>query len=97
MTRAHRFAALSAVLTLVYVLAFFSILPVPLVSKDVADQLIPVVRFRVVTYHRHFLIAFQWTRRYPGGCWYLSAHTPLLHLAGAYSLSRTAQMRTMNY
>ena len=44
MTRAHRFAALSSVLTLIYILAFFSFIPVPLVSEDIADQLIPVVR-----------------------------------------------------
>jgi len=43
MARAHRFAALASVLSLVYILAAFSVLSVPLVSKDVADQLIPVV------------------------------------------------------
>ncbi|KAF9519153.1 hypothetical protein BS47DRAFT_1288751 [Hydnum rufescens UP504] len=42
MARAHKFAALSSVFTLIYVLAFFSIIPVPLVSEDVANQLIPV-------------------------------------------------------
>lgn len=43
MARAHRFAALSSVLTLLYILATFSVIPFPLVSQATADQLLPVI------------------------------------------------------
>jgi len=46
MTRAKRFAGYSVVLTALYLLAFFSIIPVPLVEEETAQQLLPVVRPR---------------------------------------------------
>ena len=46
MTRAKRFAGYSSVLTALYLLAFFSIIPVPLLEEETAQQLLPVVRLR---------------------------------------------------
>ncbi len=46
MTRAKRFAGYSVVLTVVYLLAFFSVIPVPLLEEETAQQLLPVVRPR---------------------------------------------------
>ena len=46
MTRANRFAGYSAILTTLYLLAFFSILPVPLLEEETVQQLLPVVRLR---------------------------------------------------
>lgn len=46
MTRAKRFAGYSVVLTVVYLLAFFSVIPVPLLEEETAQQLLPVVRLR---------------------------------------------------
>lgn len=44
MTRAQRFAAITAVSLFVYASLFFSIISFPLVGKEAADQLITVVR-----------------------------------------------------
>jgi hypothetical protein len=44
MTRAQRFGTLAGSLSIFYALAFFSVVPIPLVSADVASQLLPVVR-----------------------------------------------------
>jgi hypothetical protein len=46
MTRAKRFVGYSAVLTTLYLLAFFSIVPVPLLEEETTQQLLPVVRLR---------------------------------------------------
>lgn len=43
MTRAQRFAVLAAVLTTLYFVAYFAILPVPLLSEDTKNQILPVV------------------------------------------------------
>lgn len=43
MTRATRFLAYSSVVTAVYFVFLLSVIPVPLLSKETADQLLPVV------------------------------------------------------
>ena len=47
MTRAQRFAVLASISALVYLLLAYSVIPFPLLPKDVSDQLIPVVRFEL--------------------------------------------------
>lgn len=44
MTRATNFALVSAALTFVYLVFLFGILPVPLLSKSVAGEILPTVR-----------------------------------------------------
>ena len=44
MTRASRFAAYSGVVTFAYALAWFKVFTIPLVSEEIVDQLLPVVR-----------------------------------------------------
>ena len=44
MTRAKRFTGYSVVFAALYLLAFFSIIPVPLLEEETAQQLLPVVR-----------------------------------------------------
>jgi hypothetical protein len=43
MARAHRLATILAVLTSLYALLFFAILPVPFVHEDVAVKVLPTV------------------------------------------------------
>ena len=45
MTRARRVGAVAAAFTISYLLVYFSLLSIPFVSEDVADQMIPTVRF----------------------------------------------------
>jgi hypothetical protein len=44
MARAHRVALYASAFILIYILAFFAVLPVPLLGPDIVAQLLPVVR-----------------------------------------------------
>jgi hypothetical protein len=44
MTQGTRFIAIAIPLVIVYFLALFNVLPVPLLSSKVSDQILPVVR-----------------------------------------------------
>ena len=48
MTQGTRFLALAIPIILTYLLALFNILPVPLLSTEVANQILPVVRCHVL-------------------------------------------------
>jgi len=43
MTRATRVLAVAAAVSLVYALVLFSVLPIPFLSKDLTDQMLPVL------------------------------------------------------
>jgi hypothetical protein len=43
MARAHRVALIATVLTSIYLLAFFSVLPVPFLGEEVVQEILPVV------------------------------------------------------
>ncbi|KZT51230.1 dolichol-phosphate mannosyltransferase subunit 3 [Calocera cornea HHB12733] len=43
MTRASRFVIIGAICTLIYALLYLRIIPVPFLSKQVADELLPVI------------------------------------------------------
>jgi len=43
MARAHRVAGLGLVCTVLYLLAFFSILPVPFLDEETAEEILPVL------------------------------------------------------
>jgi len=47
MTRAQRFAVIASILTTLYILAYFAILPVPLLSEEVTNEVLPVVGLNV--------------------------------------------------
>jgi hypothetical protein len=44
MTRATRFVTISAVVSVTYLLLLLDVLPVPFVSQQVKDQILPTVR-----------------------------------------------------
>lgn len=44
MTRAQRFAVVAGILSALYILAYLSILPVPLLEDETKDDILPVVR-----------------------------------------------------
>ncbi|WFD37591.1 uncharacterized protein MJAP1_000537 [Malassezia japonica] len=56
MTRATNFALISAALTLVYLVFLFGILPVPLLSKSVAVEILPTIPWWVLVSTGSFLL-----------------------------------------
>lgn len=44
MTRATKFAGLSAAFTISYLLVWFSVLPIPFLAASTTDEILPVVR-----------------------------------------------------
>jgi len=61
MTRAKRFAGYSSVLTALYLLAFFSIIPVPLLEEETAQQLLPVIPWwLLVSFGSYSLASLGW-------------------------------------
>ena len=44
MTRAQRFAVAASILSVIYILAYLSILPVPLLADETKNEILPVVR-----------------------------------------------------
>jgi len=51
MARAHRFAALTLVLSALYLLALFQVVPVPFVEKKIASEILPFVRQQHLSVH----------------------------------------------
>ena len=43
MARAHRVSLIATIITVVYLLLFFNIFPVPLLDPKIAEQILPVV------------------------------------------------------
>ncbi|KAF8342304.1 dolichol-phosphate mannosyltransferase subunit 3 [Cantharellus anzutake] len=61
MTRAHRFTILATIFTFIYALTCLSIIPLPLVSKEVAHQLIPVLPWwLLVSFGAYSLATLGW-------------------------------------
>jgi dolichol-phosphate mannosyltransferase subunit 3 len=48
MARAHRFAAVAVLISAVYLLLFFALLPVPFISSQVIQEILPVVSTAVI-------------------------------------------------
>lgn len=44
MARAHRVSLIATIVTIVYLLLFFQVFPVPLLDAKIAEQILPVVR-----------------------------------------------------
>ncbi|KIM82181.1 hypothetical protein PILCRDRAFT_70880 [Piloderma croceum F 1598] len=61
MARAHRLATIVAVLTSLYALLFFVILPVPFVHEDVAVKVLPTIPWwALVTFGSYALWSMGW-------------------------------------
>ena len=51
MARAHRFAALTLVLSVLYLLALFQVVPAPFVEEKIASEILPFVRQQYMSVH----------------------------------------------
>ncbi|EPQ60273.1 dolichol-phosphate mannosyltransferase subunit 3 [Gloeophyllum trabeum ATCC 11539] len=61
MTRATRFFALSLILVTTYLLAFFSIVPVPFFEESVTEQILPVLPWwLLVSFGSYSLWSLGW-------------------------------------
>ena len=92
MTRGQRVALWSTTLTVVYMLAFFSYIPVPLVSVEQSDQIIPVVRLVHLIFY--VVISDSLANSCPGGSLYLLDLTPCGQWERAYLPSANVPMPT---
>ncbi|KIM31815.1 hypothetical protein M408DRAFT_238832 [Serendipita vermifera MAFF 305830] len=61
MSRAQRFATYAAILTAIYFLVFFQLVPVPLVEEETVNQLIPVIPWwLLVSFGSYSLWSLGW-------------------------------------
>jgi hypothetical protein len=100
MTRATRFTSYASAVTLCYFLAWFSVIPIPLIAEETKDQIIPLVRdplnhskpFRLTPFYRVLGINCS----FRGGCWYRSGLIPWHRSDGDCGRSGIARMRIRN-
>jgi hypothetical protein len=90
MTRATRVALSLAIFFIAYVLALFAFIPVPLFSKDHAEQILPVVRPVVLLLP---VLDTQITSSYRGGYSSPSVHTHFGHSDMASTRFENARTR----
>jgi len=61
MTRAQRFLVVASISSLVYALIAFSVIPFPLLPKDVSDELVPVLPWwLLVSFGAYSLASLGW-------------------------------------
>jgi len=61
MTRAQRFAVVASISSLIYLLLAFSVIPFPLLSEEVSNQLIPVLPWwLLVSFGAYSLASLGW-------------------------------------
>jgi dolichyl-phosphate mannosyltransferase polypeptide 3 len=61
MARAHRVALYASAFILIYILAFFAVLPVPLLGPDIVAQLLPVIPWwLLVSFGAYSLASLGW-------------------------------------
>jgi len=100
MTRATRFASYASAATLCYFLAWFSIIPVPFITEETKDQIIPLVR--TPPNHDEPLDLFMTSCcigihcSFLGGGWYHSGLIRWHPLGGGYGRSGIVRMRIEN-
>lgn len=76
MTRAQRVLTISAISATLYFLALFAILPVPFVSDETAEKVLPVVRSRLFEITFTLILTRLIHISCPGGCLFPSARMP---------------------
>ena len=79
MTRAQRFTVVACIFSALYISAYLSILPVPLLEDEAKNEILSVVceTAELVRFARS-------TRRFRGGCLYHLDHTLYGPLVGAW-------------
>ncbi|KIJ53649.1 hypothetical protein M422DRAFT_201859 [Sphaerobolus stellatus SS14] len=61
MTRAQKFAVVTTIISTLYALAYFAVLPVPLLPEDVSNELLPVIPWwLLVTFGSYSLASLGW-------------------------------------
>lgn len=97
MARAHRLATIVALLTSLYALLFFAILPVPFVDEDVVVKILPTVRHCCVSLSVFRVLGACTDRRVFGGDGQETSHKGAVERAqrGTYIYSDSRRSEPM--